>query len=646
MAAPVGSLVVRVGSDIRGLTSGLQKGARQVEDFGRSANKVARDFRKLQKELAESRNKVSSTTAAYLKFARVVGPFIGVAFGVRAVGSIVRTADAYTQLQNRLRAVTGSSEELERVQSRLFEISRDTRSSVESNVELFSRLRLATKDLGTSEQEILQFTESLNQAIKLSGASATEAQAGILQLAQGMASGTLRGDELRSVLEQLPAVADVIAKSLGVTRGQLREMGTQGEITADVILRAFREARGELSDQFGKTVPTVDESLVQLQNSLLKLGGAFSQATGLGENLAEAISNIAGSVDRFANSASIRFLRDLPDILGAALDVFTGTPSKPPEIPKPEPELALDPSDFDLPDFKLDQATLDLLAQPDVGFRAFFETASEGFANLKKESTETFAAMSQSAITFLQAAPAQLESLLDVGPSEETRKQLEDRLEVIRQGLLSENELRREIEEQAFAERTAALREGLEMELLTEEEFRRRSEALEKQHQDNLTAIAKAAQQERIKNVTTSLDAIASITSSLGRTLFENNKAVAIATAVIDGISGAIKTWNAYPYPWNILPTAAHVAGTAAQIAQIQSSSFSGGRTTSPGAVAAPTSPAQTGAPGSSGGGAGIGGGQTVNISLAGQTFPREQVVGLIEKINEAVADGARIRVV
>src|SRR5690606_16856748 len=214
---------------------------RNIEDIGNSARKSADGVDLLKRALAA----------------------LG---GAVAARELVRLLDTYTNLNNRLRATGLEAQNLTAVYQELRAVANDTRSSFEGSVELYSRLALSSKELGVSQRDLIEFTKSLNQAIILSGASATEAQAGLIQLSQGMASGTLRGDELRSVLEQLPAVADVIAKELGVTRGELRKMGEDGKITAGVILDAFKNARDELEQRFGRTVPTISQSFQVLQN--------------------------------------------------------------------------------------------------------------------------------------------------------------------------------------------------------------------------------------------------------------------------------------------------------------------------------------------------------------------------------------------
>jgi tape measure domain-containing protein len=252
---------------------------RNISGIGGSANTAARDVDGLKSGLRELK-----------------AVLIGVGIGA-AAREVLSLANTYSNLQNRLRVVTDSTAELAAVNKELFDVSQRTRSSFEGSVELYSRVRLATRDLGISARQTIQFTESLNQAILLSGASGAEAQAGLIQLSQGLASGTLRGDELRSVLEQLPAVADVIAKSLGVTRGELRKLGEQGKITAKDILKAFQESRVELEERFGKMVPTLAQGFQVLKNAVLQYVGAIDQSSGFTASLAQLMIYLGKNIE-------------------------------------------------------------------------------------------------------------------------------------------------------------------------------------------------------------------------------------------------------------------------------------------------------------------------------------------------------------
>ena len=218
---------------------------------------------------------------------------IAAAVGGAVLNEVRQMVDTWTTMNNRLRLTTDGQANLNAVMQELVNISGRTRSSLESNVELYSRIAVSAKELGVSQSDILQFTEKLNKAIKISGATSEEASAGIIQLAQGMASGRLQGDELRSVLENLPAVADVIAKSLGVTRGELRQMGQDGKISATTIIDAFKSAGAELDEKFGKTVPTISEGFIALKNQLLVTVGALDTATGSSSLLGSALQSVA-----------------------------------------------------------------------------------------------------------------------------------------------------------------------------------------------------------------------------------------------------------------------------------------------------------------------------------------------------------------
>lgn len=257
------------------------------------------------KRTNEAIDKVGTTADRVSGMVAKAFAFAGLSVGI---AGILDMADAYTTAQNKLKNVVDTTEQLSVVTQALFDISNQTRSSYESTVELYSRVGLAVKDLGRSQEEVLQFTKSLNQAVVLSGASANEASAGIIQLAQGMASGTLRGDELNSVLEQLPVVADVITQSMGITRGELRNMGAQGKITADIILDAFAKAQVQLEERFGKTIPTLSQAWTVFRNNLLQSIGELDQTTGATAALSSFILTLAdnmGTITRVVEALAI-----------------------------------------------------------------------------------------------------------------------------------------------------------------------------------------------------------------------------------------------------------------------------------------------------------------------------------------------------
>lgn len=255
---------------------------------GQGARRVKRELRGVENAADRVRRSLARAFA-----------FVGIGAGISA---IVQLADAFTNLQNRLRTVTDGTAQLEKVTSELFAISQATRASFTSTAELYARVGLATRELGVSQEQTLDFTKSLNQAIILSGASAQEAQAGLIQLSQGLASGTLRGDELRSVLEQLPVVADVIAKQMGVTRGELRELGADGKISAQTVIDAFASASDQLDKDFANSVITIGQAFTTLRNSIVLLFGELATNSGVAQAFAKAINDIGLAISVIAGA--------------------------------------------------------------------------------------------------------------------------------------------------------------------------------------------------------------------------------------------------------------------------------------------------------------------------------------------------------
>lgn len=225
--------------------------------------------------------------------------------GALVLRQLTRTADAFVLIQNRIRTVTEGTEELNAVTDELFNVSTRTRTAFEANAELYQRFAGATSRLGLSQGELLRIVESLNQAVTLSGVTSVEAANALRQLSQGIGSSQLRGQELRSVLEQLPVVADVIAERFGVTRGELLKLGQDGKIGAKEVIEAFQNLRGELAERFGETVPTIGQAFTVLGNSFLRFVGELNKSTGIFTKIAETILSLAGNFENIGRAAIV-----------------------------------------------------------------------------------------------------------------------------------------------------------------------------------------------------------------------------------------------------------------------------------------------------------------------------------------------------
>jgi tape measure domain-containing protein len=283
--------------DIRFRESGARVIKRRIDEIGEAANRSTRGIFLLQRAIF------------------VLG-------GAGAIRALTTQADLLTNVENRLRLTTTSAQNLEEVQTRLFQVARDSRTSFESVAEIYNRTALSVRQLGISQQETARFTESLAKASILSGASTREANAALIQLSQGLASNRLSGDELRSVLEQLPFVADVIARQLGITRGELRQFGREGKISAEVVLEAFRNAEEEIDRLFAQTQPTISQALSVANTNWLEfldnLEDTFQISSKvanaiifLSENIELIVGTLGAAAAAFALSFGIRTIQSI-----------------------------------------------------------------------------------------------------------------------------------------------------------------------------------------------------------------------------------------------------------------------------------------------------------------------------------------------
>lgn len=233
-------------------------------------------------------------------FRSLSGVLAGVAvadIGRRAI----QQADAYAGLNARLKLVTSSTTEFVTAQKELFAISQQTGTGLAQTTDLFGSLARSTETLGVSQKDVLAVTQSINQALAVSGTSAGNAQAALTQLGQAFASGVLRGEELNSVLEQAPRLAMAIADGLGVTIGQLRQLGQDGKLTAEAVFDALQKSAGAIDKEFQSLPLTVERASTQASNALLKLIGTLDQATGSTSSLASVVQDAAGFFSELAD---------------------------------------------------------------------------------------------------------------------------------------------------------------------------------------------------------------------------------------------------------------------------------------------------------------------------------------------------------
>jgi tape measure domain-containing protein len=293
--------------------SSLAQGANSA--FAATRGRLIKDYKGLSKDWRKTLDESTSTL------------FKGMAVGagvVYAALQAIASGDQYNNAISRIRQLTDDVGMQVHVEERLFKSAQDTASEFGSVVKLYQQVGKGALDLGKSHDEAINIVETLNKAIKASGADAVGAEAALTQLSQGLGSGTLRGEEFNSVLEQAPIIIDLIAKSMGKTRGQMRKMAEAGALTSKVIFKALEEQAGAVDAAFKKRIIPVGDAFIQMRNSASQAFGRMLQDKEVAAALGQAIQYVGVAVQFLIEKfgVAVKWLAAHGDVVKAVLIVL------------------------------------------------------------------------------------------------------------------------------------------------------------------------------------------------------------------------------------------------------------------------------------------------------------------------------------
>lgn len=281
------SLEVRISADLADIKAALAT-------LGKDLSRTAAAAEKTGNQAAAGMSKFQAATT---KATTALKGMIATFGGFLLVKQLIQTADGMALISARIKLVTNNTDDAAAAQEELFQISQRTRSGLQETADLYVRVAQSVKGSGLNSKEILSITETVNQAVQLSGASAESANAALIQLGQGLGSGTLRGEELNSVLEQTPRLADAIAEGMGKTRGELRALGQAGKLTGEQVITSLQNQKDVIAKEFAVLPTTVGQSLTKVSNS-------FKRLVGLVDSSINGTGGLAGIFSDFADFLS------------------------------------------------------------------------------------------------------------------------------------------------------------------------------------------------------------------------------------------------------------------------------------------------------------------------------------------------------
>ncbi|QKY02816.1 tape measure protein [Janthinobacterium lividum] len=258
------------------------------------------DIARLQADMTQARRTVTETQDKINAAANAMKTALaGIGIGA-GLAEIIKMADEYAKFTAQLRLASTSVADYAASYEAVKRIAKTSQQDLASTGVLYARIANGTRELGTTQKQVAAITETVNLALRVSGATATESASAQLQLSQAFASGTLRGEEFNAVNEAAPRLMDALAVGMGVGKGALKGMATEGLITSNIMATVLPKALESLREE-GKKIQTISGAFTNLKSEMLEFFGIQAQANGT----VAAITTAIGFLEKNLNSLVI-----------------------------------------------------------------------------------------------------------------------------------------------------------------------------------------------------------------------------------------------------------------------------------------------------------------------------------------------------
>lgn len=255
---------------------------------------------------------------------RRIGGFLAGTLGARA---ILQAADAFTALTNAIKVTGAEGSSLAFVQERLFAAANKNGVEIGALGQLYSRTALAGKELGISQERLLEFVDGVTAALRVQGGSTAQASGALLQLSQALGSGTVRAEEFNSILEGALPIAQAAARGMDGMGGSVAKLRTAiigGTVTSQQFFEATMKGFGETRKAAEGASLTIGQAVTALSNSLTSYVGSVDKASGASAGLAKAIAGLGQALDDAGKDAKAgdSGLFDLSKVLASTVKEF------------------------------------------------------------------------------------------------------------------------------------------------------------------------------------------------------------------------------------------------------------------------------------------------------------------------------------
>jgi len=284
----------------------IEKAKAQVDQLEKEVQQADQAFNNFHAEVGKANTKLNETDSAAqtaqkgingAKFAvtALVGAMGGIGIGL-GLRELAEAADSYTNLSVRINIATREGGDFTSAMAGVHQVALATNSSLDATASLFTRLNTVGKEMGMTQQQALDLTKTVTQAIQIGGGSAQASEAAVQQFIQAMQGGVLRGEEFNSIMENGYGLAEALAKGLGVTTGELRKMAENGELSSERVIKAVQSQAAQIQETYNQFPTTISNALQKISTQWQILIGEMDQANGSSTTVANALSVIADNL--------------------------------------------------------------------------------------------------------------------------------------------------------------------------------------------------------------------------------------------------------------------------------------------------------------------------------------------------------------
>lgn len=286
MAQDLEKLVVQLSADVKKYENALN----------RALNTTNKQMGAIEKRVRSGSKNISTGLAGLGKLA--AGAFVGSA----VVGGAIKFSEAATRIDNSLKIAGPSGEKLEKVYNALRDSAVRNAAPLESLVELYSRASLVQKELGVSSDQLIQFTDNIALALRVSGKTAQQSSGALLQLSQALGSGVVRAEEFNSIVEGAPTILQAAAAGIreaGGSVAKLRAIMLDGQLSSKALFDGIAAGSSTLAEKVQGSQITFGQAMENLKTALIDTAREFNTTTGASDRFAGGINNLASTVSNF-----------------------------------------------------------------------------------------------------------------------------------------------------------------------------------------------------------------------------------------------------------------------------------------------------------------------------------------------------------